>query len=44
MAGTVALVGFNPFRKQARRSSDVVILVAALAIVAALLLWAVIPR
>jgi hypothetical protein len=37
-------VGFNPFRKQARRSSDVVILVAALAIVAVLLLWAVLPR
>jgi hypothetical protein len=37
-------VGFNPFRKQARRTSDIVILVAALAIVAALLLWAVAPR
>jgi hypothetical protein len=37
-------VGFNPFRKQARRGSDIFILVAALAIVAALLLWAVIPR
>jgi hypothetical protein len=37
-------VGFNPFRKQARRSSDILVLVAALAIVAALLLWAVVPR
>jgi predicted amidohydrolase len=37
-------VGFNPFRKQARRGSDIVIVVAAFAIVAALLLWAVLPR
>jgi hypothetical protein len=37
-------VGFNPFRKQARRSSDIAIVVAALAIVAALLVWAVLPR
>ncbi|HEY3097187.1 MAG TPA: hypothetical protein VGK05_10130 [Acidimicrobiia bacterium] len=44
MAGTVAFVGFNPFRKQVRRGSDILILVAALAIVAALLLWAVVPR
>ena len=34
-------VGFNPFRKQVRRSSDIVIVVAALAVVAALLVWAV---
>jgi hypothetical protein len=37
-------VGFNPFRKQAGRSSDIVIVVAALAVVAALLVWAVLPR
>ena len=37
-------MGFNPFRKQVRRSSDIIIVVAALAIVAALLLWAVLPR
>jgi hypothetical protein len=37
-------VGFNPFRKQGRRSSDIVILVAALAVVAALLVWTVLPR
>jgi hypothetical protein len=37
-------MGFNPFRKQVRRGSDVLILVVALAIVAALLVWAVIPR
>jgi preprotein translocase subunit SecE len=37
-------VGFNPFRKQVRRSSDIVIVVVALAVVAALLVWAVLPR
>jgi len=37
-------VGFNPFRKHVRRSSDIVIVVAALAVVAALLVWAVLPR
>jgi hypothetical protein len=37
-------VGFNPFRKQVRRSSDIIIVVAALAIVVALVLWAIIPR
>jgi hypothetical protein len=37
-------VGFNPFRKQVRRSSDIVIVVSALAVVAALLVWAVLPR
>jgi hypothetical protein len=37
-------VGFNPFRKQVRRSSDVLIVIAALAVVAALLVWAALPR
>jgi hypothetical protein len=37
-------VGFNPFRKQVRRSSDIVNVVAALAVVAALHVWAVVPR
>jgi hypothetical protein len=37
-------VGFNPFRKQARRGSDVVIVVAALVIVTALVVWAIVPR
>jgi hypothetical protein len=37
-------VGFNPFRKQARRGSDVVIVVAAFVIVVALVVWAVLPR
>jgi len=37
-------VGFNPFRKQVRRYSELVIVVASLAVVAALLVWAVLPR
>jgi len=37
-------VGFNPFRKQVRRSSDIIIVVVALGVVAALLVWAVLPR
>jgi hypothetical protein len=37
-------VGFNPFRPQTRRRSDYVILVAAFAVIAATLLWALIPR
>jgi hypothetical protein len=31
----------NPFRAQAKRTSDVVIVVVALVVVAALVLWAV---
>jgi hypothetical protein len=34
-------VGFNPFRSQAKRGTDVVIVVVALVVVAALVLWAV---
>jgi hypothetical protein len=34
-------VGLNPFRSQAKRSSDVVIVAVALAVIAALVLWAV---
>jgi hypothetical protein len=34
-------VGLNPFRSQTKRASDVVIVVVALAVVAALVLWAV---
>jgi len=37
-------VGFNPFRKQVRRSSAIAIVVAAFVVVAALLVWAVLPR
>jgi len=35
------LVGLNPFRARAKRSTDVLIVAAALVIVAALVLWAV---
>ena len=34
-------VGLNPFRSQAKRGTDVVIVVVALVVVAALVLWAV---
>jgi hypothetical protein len=37
-------VGFNPFRKQVRRSSDIVLLVLAFAVIAGLLVWAAFPR
>jgi hypothetical protein len=34
-------VGFNPFRQQVKRSSDVWIVVAAFVVIALVLLWAV---
>jgi hypothetical protein len=34
-------VGLNPFRSQAKRSNDVVIVAVALVVIAALVLWAV---
>jgi preprotein translocase subunit SecE len=37
-------MGFNPFRPQRRRSTDYLVLVAAFAVVAALLVWALVPR
>jgi hypothetical protein len=37
-------VGFNPFRKQQRRTSDYVYVAAAFVVVALVLLWALIPR
>jgi hypothetical protein len=37
-------VGFNPFGKQVRRRSDIALVVAALAVVALLVLWAALPR
>jgi hypothetical protein len=37
-------VGLNPFRPQKRRQSDYVVVAVALAVVAGLLLWALIPR
>jgi hypothetical protein len=41
MPGTIIRdVGFNPFRQQRRRGSDYVMVVAAFAVVAALLVWA----
>jgi preprotein translocase subunit SecE len=33
-------VGFNPFREQTKRRSDIVLVVAAFAVVIALVLWA----
>lgn len=37
-------VGFNPFRPQRRRSSDYVFVAAAFVVIAALLVWAFLPR
>jgi hypothetical protein len=33
-------VGFNPFRAQVKRRSDIVLVVAALFVIAALVAWA----
>jgi hypothetical protein len=37
-------VGFNPFRQQVKRRSDIVLVVVALLVVALLVLWAAYPR
>jgi hypothetical protein len=37
-------VGYNPFRARVRRGSDMVFVVAAFVVVAALLVWALVPR
>ncbi len=37
-------MGFNPFRKQVQRRSDIVIVAVALVVVALLVLWAALPR
>jgi hypothetical protein len=37
-------VGFNPFGRRAQRRSDILIVLLAFAIVAALLVWAAFPR
>jgi hypothetical protein len=37
-------VGFNPFRQQVRRRSDVALVAIALLVVALLVLWAALPR
>jgi hypothetical protein len=33
-------VGFNPFRAQARRGTDIVVVAVAFVVIAALVLWA----
>ena len=40
----MASVGLNPFRQQKRRPSDYVFVAAAALVVAALLLWGMLPR
>jgi hypothetical protein len=37
-------VGFNPFRQQVKRRSDIAIVAIALLVVALLVLWAALPR
>lgn len=37
-------MGYNPYRKRVHRRSDMVFVVAALALVLALVLWAALPR
>jgi hypothetical protein len=38
------LVGFNPFRPERRRTADYVMVVAGFLVIAALVLWAALPR
>lgn len=38
--GTIAAVGYNPFRKQVKRRSDVVFVAAAVAVVVLAVVWA----
>jgi hypothetical protein len=37
-------VGFNPFRQQVKRRSDIVLVAVAVVVIALLVLWAAIPR
>jgi hypothetical protein len=37
-------VGFNPFRAQTKRRSDIVLVVAAFVVIALLLVWVMVPR
>jgi hypothetical protein len=37
-------VGFNPFRQQVKRRSDIALVAIALVVVALLVLWAALPR
>jgi hypothetical protein len=37
-------MGFNPFRQQVKRRSDIALVAVALFVVALLVLWAALPR
>jgi hypothetical protein len=37
-------VGFNPFRRQKRRTSDYALVASAFVVIALVLAWALIPR
>jgi hypothetical protein len=37
-------VGYNPFRKRVARSTDLVVVGAALVVIIGLLVWALLPR
>ena len=37
-------VGYNPFRKRVSRSTDIVVVGAALVVIVGLLVWALFPR
>jgi hypothetical protein len=37
-------VGYNPFRKRVARSTDFVVVGAALVVIVGLLVWALLPR
>jgi hypothetical protein len=37
-------VGFNPFRQQVKRRSDIALVAVALVVIALLVLWAALPR
>jgi hypothetical protein len=41
VTATVTGVGFNPFRARAKRGSDILLVAVALAVIVALVLWAV---
>jgi hypothetical protein len=37
-------VGFNPFRQQVKRRSDIVLVAVAVVVIGLLVLWAAVPR
>jgi hypothetical protein len=37
-------VGFNPFRQQVKRRSDIVLVAVAVIVIGLLVLWAALPR